>query len=157
MSQRSLYPFVSDSMPDVADLCLVSCVSEKQDRRAPAKELYISGLFKKSRKLVELKGWNWFILSAEHGLVHPHEEIEPYDKTLNNMYKPERKAWANKTITQLEGHLDGVNSVVIFAGEKYFEFISKELDRRGIAVHIPMIGKGIGERGSWLKEQIEKH
>ncbi len=151
MSQQSRYPFALASMPDTAGLCLVSCVSEKQCGCHPAKELYTSNLFKKSRKLVELKGWPWFILSAKHGLVHPDDKIEKYDKALK---KSDREAWANKTIPQLDNHLGDVNSVVILAGEDYFEFISKELDRRGIVVYIPMIGMG-NERRKWLKEQIE--
>ena len=86
--------------------------------------------------------------------MHPDEEIEPYDKTLNNMNNPEREVWANKTITMLEKHLDGVSSVVFFAGKDYRKFLKTELINRGIHVYAPMEGLRIAERKAWLDNQI---
>ena len=137
-----------------ADLCLVSCVSKKQPRCAPAKDMYISPWFTKARTLVEAQGWPWFILSAQYGLLHPDQEIARYEKTLNTMRVAERRAWANDVINALESHLDGVQSVVVFAGQKYQEFLVPEMRRRGIQVHVPMEGLKIGEQLAWLSDRI---
>ena len=50
-----------------------------------AMDLYTSNWFRKARACVEETGCPWRILSAEYGLVHPEEEIGPYEKTLNKM------------------------------------------------------------------------
>ena len=43
---------------------------------------------------MEKTGCQWRILSAQYGLVHPEEEIQPYEKTLNTMRVKERRASA---------------------------------------------------------------
>ena len=129
---------------------LVSCVSEKRPEPAPAKDLFISDLFKKSRAYVESTGKPWFILSAKYGLVDPEECICPYDKTLNKMPKEKRRKWAEGVLGQLLPHLDGVNSVVILAGKHYREFLELELSNRGFNVCVPMHGLQIGKQLSWL-------
>ena len=58
---------------------LVGCVKKKGPVAAPAEELYVSPLFVGRRRFVESTCDRWFILSALHGLVDPHEVIEPYD------------------------------------------------------------------------------
>lgn len=153
--QRTKVPPTGTAKLPAADLCLVSCVSKKQVHPAPAKELYISDWFMKVRTLVETQGWPWFILSAQHGLVHPDKEIAAYEKTLNTMRVDERRAWANDVMRALEGRLDGVRSVVVFAGEKYREFLVPETQRRGVQVHVPMEGLQIGKQLAWLNDRIK--
>lgn len=136
---------------DTADLYLVSCVSRKGDAPAPAKDLYQSDWFGKARVWVEQTGQPWFILSAKYGLVHPEAVIAPYEKTLNTMPAAERRDWAADTIKQLEPHLDGVESVVFLAGQRYREHLESPLQSRDIAVSAPMAGLGIGRQLAWLK------
>lgn len=111
-------PSHEDALP-TAGLYLVSCVKKKLSRRAPARELYASPWFRKARAVVEATERPWYILSAKHGLVDPHAVIEPYEKTLNDLSKNERIGWARKVMRALDPNLAGVDSVVIFAGEKY--------------------------------------
>ena len=136
---------------DTADLYLVACVSRKGDAPARAKDLYQSDWFGKARVWVEQTGRPWFILSAKYGLVHPEAVIVPYEKTLNTMPAAERRAWAADTIKQLEPHLDGVESVVFLAGQRYRKHLESPLRSRGIAVSAPMAGLGIGRQLAWLK------
>jgi len=56
---------------------------EALDRRV-AKDLYVSTLFFGRRSFVERSCGQWWILSAEHGLVHPDEVLGPYDVTLKD-------------------------------------------------------------------------
>ena len=137
---------------------LVSCVKRKQCRPAPAKELYLSDLFKKSRKLVEESKCPWFILSAKHGLLHPDKVICRYDETLNQMPKKEREAWAERVKAQMADNLPDAETVVILAGERYCEFLMEYLEERfGIAnVKNPMKGMLIGKRKAWLKSVVSR-
>ncbi len=58
-------------------LFLVSCVKTKRNTLAPARDLYVSPWFLKARDLVERTGDSWRILSTQHGLLHPDEEVRP--------------------------------------------------------------------------------
>ena len=137
---------------------LVSCVKEKQECPAPAKELYISDMFKKSRKLVEVTKCRWFILSAKYGLLHPDKVICPYDETLNKMTKKERKAWAEKVKEQMLANLPHAKAVVILAGKNYYEFLLPYLEERFGSANVknPMKRMLIGKRLSWLKNADAK-
>ena len=152
--RRSSTPTAQDAVLPAADLCLVSCVAKKQSRPAPAKDLYASDLFEKMRAVVEAEGWPWFILSAQHGLVHPGAVIAPYEKTLNKMGVAERQAWASDVMGALEQHLADVKIVVFFAGQRYREFLAPELRERGVRVHVPMAGLPIGKQLAWLNDRI---
>src|SRR4029077_14732358 len=90
------------SMEKVDTICLVSCVWSKKATPALAKDLYQSSWFFKARTYVESVGSCWFILSAEHGLVHPDESIEPYDMTLSTVGIAERRNWSRRVQQQMD-------------------------------------------------------
>ena len=154
-TQRPKVPPARNAKLPATALCLVSCVSRKQPHRAPARDLYISDWFAKVRELVEAQGWPWFILSAKHGLVHPDDEVAPYEKTLNTMRVAERRAWASDVMQALECHLGGVQTVVVFAGQRYREFLVPEMRKRGVQVEVPMerlkIGEQLARLNHWIK------
>ncbi len=133
-------------------LYLVSCVGRKLSVPAPAKDLYTSQLFRKSRTFVESINQPWLILSAKYGLVSPEQVIEPYDLTLKKMPKAERRRWAEAIASQLHPHLDGVNAVIFLAGRDYQQFLDSKIVEQGIAIFDPMEGMRIGERLRWLGE-----
>lgn len=137
-----------------ADLCLVSCVKTKLPNHAPARQLYVSDWFCKARSVIEAVGWPWRILSAKYGLVDPEMVIEPYEKTLNNMRRGERVEWSRTVMTAFDSSLTDVKSVVIFAGERYREFVVPALRARNITVHIPMEGLRSGEQLSQLSKWL---
>ena len=143
------------STPDMGDarrLFLVSCVKTKRPTRAPAKELYVSAWFRKARDCVESTGCPWGILSAEYGLVHPDEEIRPYERTLNAMPVAERRAWAKEVLESMDPFLVGIDTVVFFAGERYREFLEPGLREWGVAVSVPMLGLSQGRQLAWLND-----
>ncbi|MFW6008312.1 MAG: DUF6884 domain-containing protein [archaeon] len=132
---------------------LISCVSKKKNKPAPAYELYDSTLFDKNLKYAKILNPDLiFILSAQYGVVPLDERIKPYDKTLNKMKKSERKQWANKVINQLKEYADLKNDKFIFlAGKKYRKYLLPEIEK----YKIPLKGKRIGEQLSYLSEKIE--
>lgn len=135
---------------------LVSCVGKKLARPAPAKELYVSAWFLKARKYVESSGGDWFILSAQYGLVHPDQVIEPYELTLNRMAKPDRKKWAAGVFDRLLPHLKPGLSVTILAGSRYREFLEDRLTSKSAKVLVPMRGLGIGQQLKWLTDAVDQ-
>ena len=131
---------------------LISCVGKKREGSSPAKDLYISEWFLKARRYVEDLGATWFILSAEYGLVKPDDIIEAYDKTLNNMKKPDRREWARMVSEQLQTQAPG-SDFVFLAGERYREFLVDPIRARGAEVSVPMAGLFIGQQLAWFNAQ----
>lgn len=135
---------------------LVSCVGEKLDRAAPAKDLYQSQWFKLARKYAEQRGDRWFILSAAHGLVDPEAVLPPYNCTLNDMKKGDREAWGRRIGEQLAIVLQEGDEVEILAGAKYREQILPTCLAHAMTVpQVPMEGLGIGQQKAWLINQLQ--
>jgi hypothetical protein len=146
-------PAPTDSSLDLRDaLVLVSCVKSKLPHPAPARDLYTSAWFRKARDLVEASGSRWFVLSSFYGLVDPNTEIAPYDYTLNTLGVAERRAWATKVLEKLIPETSGYRRVVMFAGQRYREFLMEPLLRRGVNVIVPMAHLRRGEQLAWLSE-----
>ena len=137
-------------------LYLISCVGTKLSTAAAARDLYVSDWFRKARAYVEATAQPWFILSAKHGLVHPADVIEPYEKTLNSMPIAERREWARAVLAEIEPRLTTARSVVVLAGQRYREFLEPALSRRGVTVIVPMAGLRIGEQLSWLNRRLRE-
>jgi hypothetical protein len=134
----------------MACIALVSCVSRKGARRAKAKDLYDSPLFKKARDYAETCSNTWYILSAKYGLLTPDTIIAPYDDTLNTKSRAERQQWAERVWRDLSPRVQPSDRIVILAGQRYREFILPKLVARGCVVDVPMEGLGIGRQLGWL-------
>jgi uncharacterized HhH-GPD family protein len=133
-------------------LILLGCVSTKAQYPAPAKDIYVSDLWRKRRAYAESTGEPWLILSAEYGLVDPDQVIEPYDRSLKDESPKYRSRWAHEVSVQVIErcrHL-GVESVEVHAGASYLESgLIAALNRAGIKVIWPLRGRRIGEQLEW--------
>lgn len=134
---------------------LVSCTKSKRAEPMAARDLYMaSPWFTKARAYVEAHGdVDWYILSAEHGLLHPDEVVAPYETTLLKMGADARKAWAQKVWAQLHARKVGCRGFVFLAGERYREHLEGWATLGGRDVHgaeVPMRGLEIGEQLAWL-------
>lgn len=134
-------------------IVLISCVSQKLPYRAKAKDLYISTLFKLNLKYAHALGADSiYILSAKYGLLSLNQEIEPYEKTLNNMRATEIKDWASKVLRQLKAIVSLDETEFLFlAGDKYRKYLLPHIKN----VRIPLEGLRIGEQLKRLKELTE--
>jgi hypothetical protein len=131
-------------------LFLISCVSEKGDAPAPARDLYRSDWFRKAVAYAEAVGSEFLILSAEHGVVAPSDVIEPYERSLTKMGTRDRDAWARRVVAQLQNRKLGERPTVLLAGERYrHPFLVWYLGLLG-SVSAPMAGLGIGQQKAWL-------
>jgi hypothetical protein len=143
-------------------IILIACVSKKLDRKAIAKDLYISQLFKSSLAYAnKQKPDKVFILSALHHLLKLDDVIEPYNVTLSNIPKSKRKVglkiltsiekvdWGNKVIELLSKEADlAKDKFIILAGQEY---IKPLLNKISILTN-PLEGLKQGQRVKYLNE-----
>lgn len=129
----------------------ISCVKSKKDTASQAKDIYTSALFKGMYSYAKkLNPKSIFILSAMHGLLHPDQIIEPYEKTLNNMSADEQRAWARHVLIQLEMQTDiQVDKFIFLAGDKYRKHLLSYIPNH----EIPMKGLKLGQQLQWLSTQ----
>lgn len=142
------------------DAVLVGCGGAKLSHPAPARDLYTSTLFRKSRAWAETNGERWYIASAKHGLVRPDWEIAPYDIRLGTgRGAPAIHDWTRTLVADLMAELGALMllrqpvTVAILAGRTYVEPIRLYLKGSRITVHDPLQGLGIGQRLAWLSRE----
>lgn len=135
---------------------LVACASQKLQRPVPARELYVSQLFKKAAAYAGLACDRWYILSAKHGLVHSDTVLEPYDQRLSgSRTSSANQEWEDKVRKQLREELDGIQNVrlIALAGEQYRTVL------RDIPwpYEVPLQGLGIGQQLGWLTARLSEN
>lgn len=141
----------ADAVRDAAGLLLVSCVKDKLAVPAPARDLYTSPLFNKQRRYAELSGLDWFILSAEHGLVAPDEWLAPYERYLPDTPRAYREVWGMWVVERLEllaGPLRE-RTVEVHAGRTYVDALRVPLSAKGAQLLEPLAGLAMGQRLAW--------
>jgi len=136
-------------VPDPRRIGLVGCVKSKLDRPAQARDLYTSPLFRGRRRYVERTCDRWFVLSAKHGLVAPDTLLEPYDQTLKQVGRAERRRWSAAVLGALKHELGSFNSTVfeIHAGNDYRAFgLEDGIRQLGGQVNIPTDRLSLGQQ-----------
>lgn len=139
------------------DLVLVSCVKSKRPSPAPAKDLYVSPLFRGERTYAESTGAPWFILSAEYGLLGPDDLVAPYERYLPDESPSYRRQWGERVLIQLRerfGDIDG-RVIEIHAGSVYVGAIADQLRSEGAIVVDRLKGKTLGQRLAWYADSPE--
>lgn len=128
---------------------LVGCVKQKRAGSAAAQDLYTSPLFVGRRRYVEKSCGQWWILSAEYGLVHPQDVIAWYDKTLKGASTYERRAWSGRILNAIDQRIHPTREdvVEIHAGSDYRDYgLVSGLRARGALVEIPTQGLTVGKQ-----------
>jgi hypothetical protein len=131
---------------------LVGCAAAKLRRPAPARDLYVSQLFKKAAAYADEHADRWYVLSAKYGLVTADEVIEPYDVKLGSRTGPPIWDWAADVANQLRIALLDVPDpeLLVLAGEQYRTFL-RLVDYPARA---PMEGMGIGHQLQFLTNAL---
>ncbi|MCW2764935.1 MAG: hypothetical protein JWO11_894 [Nocardioides sp.] len=135
---------------------MISCAKSKDSSPSAARDLYTSARFRKARAHAEASGAEWFILSAEHGLVAPDEWLAPYERYLPDTPKDYRVAWGAWVVARLElllGSLHG-RTIEIHAGEAYVQPLLPALTRRSAFVERPLAGLTSGRWQGWYDSQV---
>lgn len=131
---------------------LVGCVKQKRDEPAPARDLYVSPLFRKRRAHAERTCDDWVILSALHGVVSPEQVLEPYDSTLKTMGAAERRSWAAAVASELARRFGNLDQHVfeVHAGSEYIDYgLEERLRHAGAEVERPLRGLSLGQQLAW--------
>lgn len=131
---------------------LISCASRKVSHRAKAEDLYVSDLFRLSLAYARQLQPDWlFILSAKHGLVHPNDEIDPYDVTLTTMPIEAVRAWSDMVFDALRQRTSvDADHFIFLAGDRYRRFLAPRLR----FTEVPMARLGIGKQLQYLKRRL---
>lgn len=108
----------------------------------------------------EQRGYEWFVLSAKHGVVAPDDVLEPYKATLStngaalagedagvSLTEEERKVLFAKCGEQLRSRWPGRRFVAL-VGSEYLPAFD------GLEVETPLAGMKLGRRVSWLNRQV---
>ena len=135
--------------PSSRRIGLVGCVKQKLPQPQSAKNLYRSTLFTGRRSFVEQSCDEWWILSAEHGLVDPEDLLAPYDFTLNDATKEERRQWATRVFATIVQKIQPERGDIfeIHAGANYRDFgLTDALENLGCIIENPTKGMGIGKQ-----------
>mgnify|MGYP000497582338 CR=1 FL=1 len=141
----------------MTEIGLVSGVKTQKKEAAIPKELYDSDYFEKMSSYAEKNHDGWYILSAKHYLLKPNgEPIEPYDKAVVNYKKSEKEEWAERIKNELaeEGALSENVTLVIHAGEDYYEELIPLVEEEVAEIEIPAENKEFGETLSWYKKRL---
>lgn len=141
-------------IPADIDIVLVGCARAKHPVPGPARSLYTSRSFRNRRLIAQKWGEEWFILSAEHGLVLPDEWLAPYDLNLSQTDSSYRRAWGDWVVARLErvthraGGLRDAK-VLVLAPKAYAEAVRDRLRAVGAVVLEPLAGLTQGFQAQW--------
>jgi hypothetical protein len=136
-------------------IALISCTKKKQAYECTAEEMYMpSSLYKKARQYILRQNYtSWYILSALHGLLKPHQVISPYNQTLNTMSAAEIREWSKRVAAQIIAL--NPSEVDFYAGDNYRKELIPILEGAGIICNVPLRGLGIGEQLSFYTKELK--
>jgi len=132
-------------------IILVSCGKRKSDVICQAQEMYNSERFMLTKKLITQLEYDWFIVSAKHGLLHPEKTIEPYDVYLGSFSKEEREKWLQSIVDILKKY-DHETMLVICADNEYSMILSKGLNKLKPSCVYPFPGMTYEEQIDYLRK-----
>lgn len=130
----------------------VGCGKAKLDRKAKAKDLYTSTLFKKCRAYAERVGDEWAILSAKHWLVMPDTVIEPYDLCLEDFDRGQLQGWIYGVQHDIVTTWSSETTKYVCLGGALYSLAFTGYPRH-LQVDLPMCHLGMGERLQFLTRE----
>lgn len=143
-------------MPRRSVIALVGCSRSKSGAEfAEAHDLYTSPLFRMSLAYAHQLKAHVYILSAQHGIVSPWDEIETYDLSLYDLDAEARRDWGIGVASKLDRwHWGARPRIVVLAGRLYADAVRPCIQMEGVEWQEPMRGMMIGERLRWLNEHL---
>lgn len=152
-------------------VAVVGCSKTKREpgegNTLPAERLYSkSDYFSKAWRYSGLIADYAYILSAEHAIVHPEDELEYYETYIGDLDADELDSLKTEVRWQLGGAAGGEIPIgaelVVLAGKRYVALVREALEATDFGGYIQLftplqdrVDGGIGPQKSWLKEQIE--
>ena len=132
-------------MPNRQIVIITGCSVKKLAKKAPARELYQGVVFKKVKDLAELRGLDFMILSAKHGILNGTEIIGPYDVVIKN--KTDILKLQEIVIPQLIQIEKDYTLIILIMGKNYRAVIGPRFGEKYKMIHD---SRGIGALTSRL-------
>ncbi|WP_158666128.1 DUF6884 domain-containing protein [Pseudomonas sp. SWI36] len=135
---------------------VIGCGRHKRKSPTPAKDLYTSDRFKRSKSIAKNIGSSFFVLSAKHGLLQPNQLVEPYDVDIGTLDPDTKKQWATEVLQALS-ELNNGAKVILLAESNYAHpllLLASEL-QCNIEIICPFINLNLEHIPIWL-EQAER-
>lgn len=114
-----------------------------------------SPLFRRARDYCERNGWEWYILSATHGLLSPRQVIGDDGSTVHTMAAEERLVWAHAIVARLDDISARSTQPLAFtllAGHKYADLLMRAGPQLALAT--PLAGLDFVARLRWFDERL---
>jgi hypothetical protein len=110
-----------------------------------------SDLFRKAYAYCTKKYDKVAILSAKYGLLLPDEDVDPYDRFLNELSIEQVKEWSNMVFSQMRKKLNlhDFERVYFHAGKRYRQYLIPVLEKMEIRCEAPLKNLGIGKQLAW--------
>jgi hypothetical protein len=143
----------NDPDGNASRVVVIGCVAGKRATASPARDLYQSTLFRGRRAYAEAAGKPWFIMSALYGLIDPDEVVTPYDVSMRQLDRVQRKALGEQVVDAIEQRVGSLAGCVVelHAGNEYAEAIAEPLRTREATLYRPLQGLRLGMQLQWYK------
>jgi hypothetical protein len=131
---------------------LVGDVKTQRPDPCAARDLYVSSLFDARRAYVERTCDAWYVLSANHGVLHPDQRVAPYERRLADASSEARGKWTRRVLWQLDqvSYDWRETEVELHAGSDFRGFgLIEGLHDRGARVSVPTEGMNGGAQLAW--------
>jgi hypothetical protein len=141
---------------------LVGCSKKKFARTAPARQLYVSPLFRAALRYAEAKTDLVFVVSAGHGLVALDQVLQPYNATMRDVR--DKGAWGKRVVTAIARAVAARPTwtpcvdLVILAGAAYATPIVRHARQHdGWTTEEPLLGlQPVSKRIVFLQEALAR-
>jgi len=137
--------------------CTKSKLSNDESFSSPAKDMYQGDLFKKVKSYSETMGFDYVIISAKYGVLHPADTIYGYEMQLRTRLDAE--IIRPEVEQKMRNILASYDHIVVIAGENYRRVLVNLLDDRfvfiktkGIGDMVSIVGRAIPEKNKKLTE-----
>jgi hypothetical protein len=146
---------VDPDRPREWELTWIGCGQAKRRGEQPAVDLYTGSLYRAHLAIARhMTGRNPQILSAEHGLVAPHQAIRFYDTTLDR--EDHWRRWSAGILAQVRNYLKHTRqpSILVLAGARYVDGWADEARALGVTVDEPLRRLELGDRRAFARELL---
>lgn len=137
------------------EMTWIGCGQAKRRGEQRAVDLYTGSLFRAHLAIARHStGRNPQILSAEHGLLAPHEAIRVYDTTLDD--DDHWRRWSAGILARVRNYLKHTRqpSILVLAGARYADGWAPEARGLGVTVDEPLRGLELGARRAFARELL---
>lgn len=148
-------------------LIITSCTKSKRGYddsfSSQAQDMYQGDLFKKVKSYSEAMGFDYVIISAKYGVLHPADSINGYEMQLRTKLDVENIR--PEVEQKLRNILASYDNIVVIAGANYRRVLVNLLDDRfvfiktkGIGDLVSIVGRAIPDKNKKLCDfEKEKH